>query len=300
MKTLVAFYDLAVGPTSFDFVVFGIQAEMARVREKCDRLHFVFVPDPKHYVRPKPAIYSAEEAVWRLHQICIPACSLLGATHTLASDWNHACALAFQVGETVSWPEDWDRQSLKNRHHLIGGVIRAAIAGKKVPTLSASAFARKKVREIFDRIGKPIVTMTKRKTYLGERNSDDQEWAAAARHISRRGCWTWILEDTNVALREGRGFGEINLDLRMAILQEADLNLQANNGAASLCWFSEKPYRMFGAGDEHWGGLFVEQGLPLGGTWPWAREQQKICYGKETAETIIEEFEEWRKFRGLR
>ena len=296
MKTLVAFYDLAVGPTSFDFVVFGVQAELERRGSGADRLHFVFVPDAKHYTRPKPAIYSQEEAVWRLHQICLPACALLGASFSLEPDRETIDV----VGPKYRWPEDWDRQTLKNRHHLVGGVIRAAKAGERIPTLSASAFARKKVRDLFARIGLPIVTMTKRKTYLGGRNSDDSTWAAAARYISASGCYPWILEDTNVALTEGSGFGEINLDLRMAILQEADFNLQANNGAASLCWFSEKPYRMFGAGDEHWHGLFVEQGLPLGESWPWARAQQKLCYGKETLGSIIAEFDSWRKFRGLR
>ena len=45
---------------------------------------------------------------------------------------------------------------------------------------------------------------------------------------------------------------------------------------------------------EEWQGLFVDQGLPLGETWPWAaRGNQKIVYAASTADNIIEEFEKW-------
>jgi hypothetical protein len=41
----------------------------------------------------------------------------------------------------------------------------------------------------------------------------------------------------------------------------------------------------------------VNQGLPLGASWPWALPHQKIAYGKETAEQIISEFELWESAR---
>jgi hypothetical protein len=52
---------------------------------------------------------------------------------------------------------------------------------------------------------------------------------------------------------------------------------------------------MMGAGvpADEWRGLFVEQGLPLGASWPWALPQQRIAYGKETSEQILAEFELW-------
>lgn len=283
-----------MGPVSFDFVVFMLKAELARRRLKAERLHMVIVPFARGVAgmfRDKTQLYDEHEMRWRLWNICIPACQLLGAGVTLASDWDQAR----RMKSADVWPPDWDRQTLKDRRHLIGDLITAAKGGTEIPRLNASEHARRKVREAYGLLGKPVVTMTLRSTYLRERNSDRAAWQRAARHIESKGYAVAILEDTSTALSTGQGYGELNLDVRMACYQEAALNLQANNGAASLCWFSDKPYRMFGAGvpAEEWEGLFVKQGLPIGATWPWASAGQKIAYGAPSAEQIIAEFDSW-------
>lgn len=294
MTTLTAFYDLAVGPVSFDCVTFLVKAELHRRKCGAARLHVVFVPDPKGPggFRDKSAFYDEHEARWRFWNICVPACQLIGASLTVATDWRQARAIA---GDALHhFPHDWDRQTLKNRRHLVGDLIAAAKAGEAIPMLSASKHAR---RSVLDRWGRrERVTLTLRSTYLKERNSDRDAWGCLAEHIRSSGYVPVVLEDTSYALVHG-GYGELNLDLRMAMYQEAALNLQANNGAASLCWFSERPYRMFGAGvpADEWDGLFVRQGLPLGATWPWAKPQQKIVYGPTTAKQLIAEFEAWRE-----
>jgi hypothetical protein len=294
VKVLTAYYDLAVGPVSFDFVTFLIKAEIARRKAGADRLHMVIVPFARGVAgmfRDKTQLYDEHEMRWRLWNICIPGCSLLGASLTLATDWEQAKRL-----KTADvWPPDWDRQTLKDRRHLVGDIITAARAGTQIPMLQASTQARRKVREAYSKLGRKVVTVTLRHTYLRERNSDRAAWQLAMRHIEAKGFGVAVLEDTSVALSNGVGYGELNLDVRMACYQEAALNLQANNGASSLCWFSEQPYRMFGAGvpAEEWDGLFVKQGLPLGTTWPWAKPQQKVVYGQPSTEQIVAEFEEW-------
>ena len=295
VKTLTAYYDLAVGPVSFDFAVFLAKAELARRGAGADHLHAVIVPHLAGVggmFRDKTALYDEHEMRWRLWNIRVLVCPLLGASVTLATDWTQARLLR---GAGPVWPPDWDRQTLKDRRHLIGDLIATARAGAAIPRFSASTHARRKVRALYAGVGRPVVTMTLRNTYLAERNSSHRVWWQARRHIESRGYFVEVLEDTDCALAQGAGFGELNLDLRMACYQEAGLNLQANNGAASLCWFSERPYRMFGAGVPagEWDGLFVAQGLPLGETWPWASLGQKLVYGPTTAEQIVAEFEEW-------
>ncbi len=293
--SFTAFYDLAVGPVSFDFVVFLIKADMARRRANAKRLHVVIVPQVDGVggmFRDKTNLYDVHEMHWRLWNICIPACQLIGASVTLATGWDQAK----RVHAGKFWPPDWDRQTLKDRRHLIGDVIAWARAGEPVPSLRASEHARRKTRDMFKAMSsRPVVTMTTRSTYLPERNSDPAAWEFAAQYIEERGFKVLMLKDVSVALATGKGYGEFNLDLRMGCYQEAALNLQANNGAASLCWFSEKPYRMFGAGvpAQEWDGLFVKQGLPLGATWPWAASGQRIVYGPTTAEQIVAEFDSW-------
>lgn len=292
LRTLTAYYDLAIGPPSFDFVVFLVKAEIARRKCGAEHLHVVIVPKVGGVggmFRDKTHLYDEHEMRWRLWHIAIAACPLAGASVTLATDWNQARRL--RTDEI--FPEDWDRQTLKRRAHLIGGVIEEAKRGTEIPRLAASAAARRAVAQAF---GAGYVTMTQRSTYLAERNSDGAEWSLAAEYIEAAGCAVVRIPDTKDALAAGSGYGAIDLDLRMATYGAAGLNLQANNGAASLCWFSERPYRMFGAGvpADEWDGLFVKQGLPLGASWPWSKPQQKICYGRENAASIISEFEEWR------
>jgi len=296
ITTLNAFLDLSVCPVSYDAVVFMAKAKMAQRRINASRMHVSIVGEP----RKKPQ-YDEHEARWRLHNIVLPAAHLFDATVSLLPDMLYAERLASEKS-WKNWPEDWKSQSLGNRQHLIGGVISASKAGEQVPHVHASFHARRSVQEWFNSqmAGLPVVTMTHRRTYLPERNSDPKAWGAARQHIVSKGYAVVQLEDTLTALRNGRGYGELNLDLRCATYQEAVLNIQSNNGAASLCWFSSRAYRMFGAGvpAEEWDGLFVKQGLKLGDTWPWARPDQKIVYGETTAEQIINEFEEWRASAG--
>ena len=289
--TLTAYADLSVIPVSFDFCVFLIKSELARRKANAKRLHVVIVPSEKDAsgFRDKSQFYDAHEARWRLHNICVPACALIGATVTLATGWEQARKLKTEH----VFPHDWDHQSLKERRHLIGDVITAAKSGVEIPRFNASVHARRKVREVFG--GRSVVTMTMRHTYLKERNSDRAAWEAARQNIESRGYAVYKLEDVSVALSRGVGYGELNLELRMAMYQEAVLNLQSNNGTASLCWFSDKPYAMFGAGvpADEWAGLFVRQGLPLGESWPWAGPKQKIVYKPATFEALKEAFDDW-------
>ena len=293
--TLTAFYDLEISPVSYDFVVFMVKAELARRELKLKKLHVVIVPFADGMggmFRDKSQFYDEHEAKWRLWNICIPACALIGASVTLATDWEQAAKL--EEGG-IGWPKDWNMQTLRTRPHLIGGIITAAKAGVEIPTLRCSDHARRVVRKLFQ--GRRIVTMTQRHTYLNGRNTVPSEWAQAQEYISGKDCAVVMIKDVGTALAQGGGFAELSIDLRMAMYEEAELNLVANNGCASLCWFSDRPYRMFdaGVGDtrREWEGLFVEQGLPWGSSFTWSSTQQRIIYKRSSADVIIEEFESW-------
>ena len=292
--TLTAYADLSVIPVSFDFCVFLVKAELARRKANAQRLHVVIVPDQKGPggFRDKSQFYDQHEARWRLWNICIPACALIGASVTLATDWEQARKLK---SEHV-FPSDWDRQTLKNRRHLIGDVITACRMGVEIPYFSASAHALRKVCELYGNYR--VVTMTLPSTYLPERNADRVAWSKAREYIESCGYRVERIDDVNTALSRGAGYAELNLDLRMAMYQLAALNLQSNNGTASLNWFSGQPWRMFDAGvggsEAEWRNLFVEQGLPWGESWPWCCPQQRIVYERASLEVIKREFDLWR------
>jgi hypothetical protein len=287
VTTLTAYLDLAICPVSYDAVIFMAQAEMERRRVGADRLYVCVVGEP----RLKPQ-YDEAEADWRLWNIVLPAAKLFGARVMLAADWLQAERVA-STKDWKQWPPDWRKQTLKKRWHLVGGLIERAESGEQIARPTASEHALRAVRKIA--AGRKFVTMTMRQTYLTERNSDEGSWGDAARAIVKKGYSVQTIRDTAVALREGHGFAELNLDLRMAWYQTASYNVVANCGPASLLWLSDRPYVMLGAeypADE-WNGLFVQQGLPLGSNWPWALPSQTISYGKEVSETILTEFDRW-------
>ena len=292
MKTLVAVYDLKIGPVSFDFVVWLIKARIEKERIAAKALHVVVVPfagGVGGMFRDKTALYDEAEMHWRLWNIVIPACQLAGASVTLATDWKMVAAL----NADAMWPKDWDDQTLRNRHHLIGTIIDHANSGAKVPMLRASEHARRAVRERFKY--RPFVTLTMRRTYRESRNAVVEDWLSVVSDIERKGYAVEVIDDVSKALKAGRGFAEFSLDLRLALYESATFNLQSNNGTASLCWFSSRPYVMFdaGVGDtrEEWYGLFVDQGLPWGESWPWATPKQRIVYERSTRAVLLREIE---------
>ncbi len=287
VTTLASFLDLAVCPVSFDAVIFMAQAEMERRKANADRLHVILFGDMR-----KKSQYDEAEAEWRLWNIAIPAAHLFGAEVTYTADRDFAMKLS--ASAEAWWPPPLAPASLKNRQHLVGGLIRRVRDGAEIARPRASEYARRACHRNLAGT-KGLVTMTKRRTYLNDRNSDDAVWWNAAHQIGRRGYIVAMIEDTRIALENGEGFAELNLDLRMAMYQEAAFNVCANTGPASLLWLSDRPYVMMGAGvpADEWDGLFVKQGLPLGESWPWALPNQRIAYGKETAEQILAEFERW-------
>lgn len=297
MSTLVAFLDLAVCPVSYDAVIFMAQAEMERRKVGAERLHIALFAE----IRRKPQ-YDEAEAEWRLWNIVVPAARLFGATVSVTPGRDSFRAHGEMIPGDFYWPPRWEFQydNLRRgvRWHLVGGLIDRVKAGEAIARPRASEHARRKVAKWMTG---PAVTLTLREAdYLDERNSNDLAWRHIAQAIVDRGFKVYRIRDTTRALELGLGYAELNLDLRMAMYERAAFNVVANCGPASLCWLSERPYVMVGAGvpAEEWNGLFVKQGLPLGKSWPWATEHQRIAYGRETPESVLAEFDRWASTAG--
>lgn len=287
MKVLTAFYDLAIGPVSFDFVPFLVRAKM----EAGDRrLHVVIVPDPKGLggmFRDKSNLYDVHEMRWRLWNLVIPACGLADASVTLATDWEQARTLA--TGEV--WPPDWDRQSLKAKRYVPRVVLDAAKAGRAVHRLHASPHALRCVGEYFGSKGKPVVTITSRNTYEPGRNTS-RSFAELADALVPRYSVVPI-EDTVDELRRGFGFGGINLDLRMACYQLAHTNIIGNHGPAQLLWFSDSKFLQFNAAMpfKDWKRFWIDHiGVNVDACeqLPWATPHQRFVYGPPSVDVLRE------------
>jgi hypothetical protein len=297
MATLTAFVDLAVVPVSFDVVPFLVRAQMEADARRCNELHVVIVPHKAGVAgmfRDKLHLYDAAEMQFRLWNLVVPACHLIGASVTVATGWEQARKLATpQV-----WPDNWDSQTLADRPYYVGPIVSAAREGIAVPRLHASKAARRAVRARFKACGKPVVTMTLRDTYEPGRNSDRREWMAAARILEQHGLQVVIVDDTSIALESGVGQAEISLDVRMAMYESASMNVIGNAGPAQLLWFSTAPFIEIGAAEPraHWGEFWKKHHLldaDKNDQLPWARWDQRLVYEEPSTDWIVREVSDW-------
>jgi hypothetical protein len=294
MKTLYAFYDLAVGPVSFDVMPFLMQARIAQQAQGCDRLHFVVVPDSKGIdgqFRDKSHLYDAPEMHWRLWNIVVPACRMAGGTVSVVHDWAEAKRLPGD-GD-LCWPDDWTTQSLKRKHYLQREVTEYGRAGGKVPLLQPLAHARRAVRHQITKSGKPLVTLTMRNTYEPARNADQGLWQQAYEALRYRFHVVRIF-DTSEELVKGYGYGALNLELRAALYAEAVQNFHCHGGPVTLNWYLDAPYVLFGAAQPHdpWMKVWIQNvGLQIGEQFPWARPDQRLRYDPCSDKAMAQEIQ---------
>lgn len=296
VKVLTAYYDLAVGPVSYDVAPFLIRARMAMEDAGCEAMDVVIVPHAEGVdgmFRDKRNLYDAAEMHWRLWNLVVPCCKLAGARAvSVVADWSQAAKLRADC----VFPEDWDRQKLSNKAYLVGPVVAASRAGRAIPRFRSSEAASRSVRQWFR--GKPFVTITLRNTYESGRNSDLAAWMPLAHLAEGRGYRALVMQDTSVVLATGDGLPEVNMDLRMACYETAAMNLVGNNGPSVLLWFSNAPFIEFGAAQPlaTWGVFWKKHNLidvDAQEQLPWSNPDQKLLYAVPTAEGMRAEFSAW-------
>ena len=283
-----AFYDLALGPVSFDFVTWLVRAMRERDKAGCGALHVVIVPKEdglggfsRHWGN-----HDAAAARWRLWRIVIGACPLAEATVTLAQ--SRAQAELLRHGR-FWWPEE--------RAHMAGWMVEAARRGEAVPELRPTAAAVRYVGAWLNGEKRKVVTLSIRWQDTDyRRNTSAEDWSKFAQWLEARGYRVVVLDDANEALSSGRGYAEMDPDLRLALYQRAEMNCIGQNGPAILLWHSAAPFLYFNAAlpadpyAAHWE---KHLGLRKGDQLPWAAANQRLVYREDTFENMTEEFAKW-------
>ncbi|MDZ4253983.1 MAG: hypothetical protein U1A72_15545 [Sulfuritalea sp.] len=283
--TLTAFYDLEFGPVSFDFVTFLVRAMMERDRRGCDGLHVVVVPHEAGLGGFSRHWGPHDEAAtrWRLWHIVVAACPLAGATVTLAATREQARKMSYRAEH--SWAPE-------GKAHLAAPIMDAARKGTPVPRLAATEAARRYVDAWLVREGRKVVTLTmRRQSNDPARNADRAAWLALAAWLEKVGYCVVTLDDAHDALCKGRGYVELDVDLRLALYERAAMNVVGNNGLAALLWHSAAPYLRVAAGlPAEWK---ANIGLAQGEQIPWATRDQVLMYAPDTFEAMRAALTDW-------
>ena len=281
-----AVMDLQHVPVSFDAVHWLVHA---RCVVGDGPLHVVIAPkeDGVGGFARDWGKHDEAEARWRLWHIVIPACQMVGATVTLAGTREEAARIA---GQSAWWPE--------GKSHLVRHVVDAVRSGAAVPMLKPSEAARRHVGEWLARFERPVVTLTlRRKANDPGRNSDPATWKRFAAWLRDAGYDVVFLADTVEALAAGRGYAELDIDLRLALYEAAHCNVIGANGPIALLFHSGAPFIRVAMGqpERQWRKHLREHtGLAWGEKLPWLRTDQRMCYRPDTYGVLVEEFTAWR------
>ncbi len=256
---LLVFYDLGHWPITYDPVWALAAADLMRREKGLAGLYFIFVPsddweagsEGKDYYR----VVDGAARWQRVHDIVVPLVWLLPTTrgYVIASSRKEASKLAVLAAER-RFPADYlpETPGFEGIEPFATLVAERAEAGLEIPSFTAPPAAQEWVRRWQDGHcdGRPYVTITLR--YFGvtpERNSNLEAWAAFARELEQRGYRAVIVPDTHMTLDplpaclEGlRVFAEAawHVHLRMALYENAYLNLGVNSGPTTLCWLSKR------------------------------------------------------------
>jgi hypothetical protein len=286
VKTLTAFYDLQYGPVSFDFVTWLVLAMKERDARGHDGMHVVIVPKEdglggfsRHWGKHDEAATR-----WRLWHIVVASCPLAGATVTVAASRAQAERMK---SEPYWWPE--------GKAHFMGPLIQAARNGEAIPKLRATEAAKRYVSSWIG-VSPKLVTLTIRNQSTDhERNSELRNWERLRDLAVAAGCSVVWLDDANVALSDGRGYAELDPDLRLALYERAAMNFIGNNGPQELLKFSGAPYIIVGlALTDGWKDHFRKYfDMKPGEQLPWARKDQRMVYEPDSFDVMRCEFEKW-------
>lgn len=286
MKTLTAFYDLAYGPVSYDFVTWLVRARhaMRSYPYDCDALHVVIVPKEdglggfaRHWGE-----HDESATRWRLWHIVVASCPLAGASVTVAS--SREMAKTLQAAAAYSWWPD-------GKAHFMGPLVRLARDGQAIPRLKATPQAQRYIDTWLQGVDLPISTLTLRnQTTDPARNTNAEEWRRLGAWLHSRSYQVITLDDSNVALGKGRGFVELDPDLRLALYERAAINVIGNNGPQELLKFSDAPYLIVGlALSDGWKDHFRKYfHMEPGDQLPWAKPNQRLLYKQDSFDVMRE------------
>jgi hypothetical protein len=264
-------YNLGSSPTSYDFLVWLIAAEMTRIKEGAAgplKIAFTHGQDGKSGLNTgyRRQMYTG---------VMRPLLPMIGAIETDAA-----------VG------------GRDNRWFVMKPVTDMARAGIAVPKLTPPEQAKEFIRRLLHGGPQPITITLRELDTWKHRNSNLDNWFKLADDLDRQGERVIFLRDTAKAGepllgRETCPIASTNIHVRQALYEEAKLNFFVPNGPWNLALFGTKPWILFNEVSdddpficnrpEFWRD---SQGIEIGEQFPWQTKDQKIIWKRDDYDVI--------------
>lgn len=273
---MIACYDLANCPPTYDVVAFLAMAEKHRLEVGADGIELHLLPGPVGgFRRDSLWPHSIEEREALLQKIVVPMCGMLPSVKGVYRDKVRPPEIAGAYGHDqylISLPR----------------IIEAYRAGIR-PLRAKPGLKAKKDR----------ITFTLRESaHHPQRNSNLQEWLSAARILRDRGFTVFIIRDTLKAHEDlPGGFytaagAAADLQFRAQVYGSSVLNVGVNNGPMWFALFLDVPVLMLKPVTDSMGGCygthyFTRCGIRRGGQLPNAPTHQRLVWQEDTAANIV-------------
>jgi len=260
-------YNLAHDPLNHDFLIWLVDAEMTRRRAGAPaplKVSFWCGTDAKERMEKD------NRRQW-LEKVFRPLLGMIGAVEDFRYDGHHS---------TDFVPRN----------------ITAAVRnGERVPILKSGLPPRHP----------GSVTITLRESwYWPHRNSNLEAWLRFAKYLRERGEKVIVVRDTEKAFDNFADFqtdseASLYTAKRMALYEGAKCNLFTSNGPVGLVLFSHAPWLQFVPIEEE-GSTYQpntkkfwkdSNGIEPGEQYPWASETQRLVWGKDSYENIVNAWE---------
>lgn len=285
-NALCATFDMAHGLPTWDFVTWLLTAEAERRNSGYRDLRVRLMEGPQGGFRRRRRDRGPDNAECRaiLENVGKPLMRLLGV-----KDWRPS-----------------DRDCGYRFPYVTGGLVKMHEAGYELPSLTAPPDVRALVRATYG--DRPFVTVTLREArYFPDRNSDLEAWQQFARSCELP---VVFVRDTAKANEPMPGFetdarAATDTLYRLALYEQAALNLSVATGPVTLLYHSRAPYLAFnqmkGEGFYPATAHFWETQcfLKEGDQWPWAIPTQRITWKNDTLENIQAEYAAMRALMAM-
>lgn len=264
---MLAVYDLAGAPPTWDFATWLVRAEMERARQGAAKLRVAIRKNASgNGFRVDGLPPPLDERAFMLDHIGRPLLRLIGAE-----------------------PADGDQAAGSEFSYLAADIVEAARAGEAIPLFRPSAHAAALVARW---CGAAYITITLREVeYWPARNSQLGEWLCVAKALESQGRRVLFVRDTALAGEPLPGFptapwASVDVDLRCALYAGAALNLGVCNGPMALSIYGPAPYLLFKQllpGSPTQSEYFWRRamGLGPGEHFPWATPWQRMTWADD-------------------
>jgi hypothetical protein len=313
-KTLYCVLDLEYCSVTFDTVSRLAACDLHRHRLGYTHIHPIIVPGKLDGVREEmpeyQSVVSVSERIWRIENMIVPIFHLLPSCKSYTKLENRSDIKHFLKDKASVLPSIY---SLTFPCALSNNVTQNL---KKTSQTVADCF-RARAEEI-QQIKKYINnTSGKRKTiiislrqydYMKERNSNLESWIAFASYLQKNNYSPIFVPDIDLAKKgipeKMKQFpicleASYKIETRMALYQEAWLNMAIAHGPMELCWYNKKcKYALFvkpSSSPQMQARALKRNGLVLNEQPIFAAAYQKWVWGKDDLNIIKKVFHEMEK-----